>query len=87
VSLQRLLLFFQVSNPIQSNLLQSNPTQSNPHSIQSQAVCEQLKVQSQNDTVKLAEAKGLVYLKVGGDLGGGDLGDLGGDLGGVCVMG
>ena len=27
-------------------------------------VCEQLKVQSQNDTAKLAEAKGLVYLKV-----------------------
>jgi hypothetical protein len=30
-----------------------------------QAVCEQLKVQSQNDTAKLAEAKQLVYLKVG----------------------
>jgi leucyl-tRNA synthetase len=29
-----------------------------------QTVCEQLKVQSQNDTVKLAEAKQLVYLKV-----------------------
>ena len=28
-------------------------------------VCEQLKVQSQNDTVKLAEAKQMVYLKVG----------------------
>lgn len=27
--------------------------------------CEQLKVQSQNDTVKLAEAKQMVYLKVG----------------------
>ena len=27
-------------------------------------VCEQLKVQSQNDTAKLAEAKQLVYLKV-----------------------
>jgi hypothetical protein len=29
-----------------------------------QVVCEQLKVQSQNDTAKLAEAKQLVYLKV-----------------------
>ncbi len=29
-----------------------------------QTVCEQLKVQSQNDTAKLAEAKNLVYLKV-----------------------
>ena len=29
-----------------------------------QTVCEQLKVASQNDAVKLAEAKGLVYLKV-----------------------
>jgi hypothetical protein len=28
-------------------------------------VCEQLKVQSQNDAAKLAEAKQLVYLKVG----------------------
>jgi hypothetical protein len=27
--------------------------------------CEQLKVQSQNDTAKLAEAKQMVYLKVG----------------------
>lgn len=27
-------------------------------------VCEDLKIQSQNDTVKLAEAKGMVYLKV-----------------------
>lgn len=35
-----------------------------------QLVCEQLKVQSQNDTAKLAEAKGMVYLKVSG--GGGD---------------
>jgi hypothetical protein len=31
-----------------------------------QVVCEQLKIQSQNDTVKLAEAKQMVYLKVGG---------------------
>lgn len=30
-----------------------------------QVACEQLKVQSQNDTAKLTEAKGLVYLKVG----------------------
>jgi hypothetical protein len=29
-----------------------------------QVVCEQLKVQSQNDTAKLAEAKQMVYLKV-----------------------
>lgn len=29
-----------------------------------QVVCEQLKVQSQNDTAKLTEAKQLVYLKV-----------------------
>ena len=29
-------------------------------------VCEDMKIQSQNDTVKLAEAKGAVYLKVGG---------------------
>jgi leucyl-tRNA synthetase len=28
-------------------------------------VCEQLKIQSQNDAVKLAEAKQMVYLKVG----------------------
>ncbi len=28
-------------------------------------VCEDLKIASQNDTVKLAEAKQLVYLKVG----------------------
>lgn len=27
-------------------------------------VCEDLKIQSQNDTAKLAEAKGMVYLKV-----------------------
>lgn len=27
-------------------------------------VCEELKIQSQNDTVKLAEAKKAVYLKV-----------------------
>jgi hypothetical protein len=38
-----------------------------------QAVCVQLKVQSQNDTAKLAEAKQLVYLKVKG--------------GGLCGMG
>ncbi len=31
-----------------------------------QLVCEQLKIQSQNDTAKLAEAKGQVYLKVRG---------------------
>jgi hypothetical protein len=30
-----------------------------------QLVCEQLKIQSQNDTAKLTEAKGMVYLKVG----------------------
>ena len=30
-----------------------------------QVVCEQLKISSQNDAAKLAEAKGLVYLKVG----------------------
>jgi leucyl-tRNA synthetase len=35
-----------------------------------QLVCEQLKVQSQNDTAKLAEAKGMVYLKVRGEDGG-----------------
>jgi hypothetical protein len=29
-----------------------------------QLVCEQLKIQSQNDTAKLTEAKGMVYLKV-----------------------
>jgi len=29
-----------------------------------QVVCEQLKVQSQNDTAKLAEAKQMVYLTV-----------------------
>lgn len=29
-----------------------------------QVVCEQLKIQSQNDTAKLAEAKQMVYLKV-----------------------
>jgi hypothetical protein len=28
-------------------------------------VCEELKIQSQNDTAKLAEAKQRVYLKVG----------------------
>lgn len=33
--------------------------------VAAQVVCEQLKVQSQNDTAKLAEAKQLVYLKVG----------------------
>jgi leucyl-tRNA synthetase len=32
-----------------------------------QVVCEQLKVQSQNDTAKLTEAKKLVYLKVRGN--------------------
>lgn len=31
-------------------------------------VCEDLKIQSQNDTAKLAEAKGMVYLKVGSPL-------------------
>lgn len=34
------------------------------HRASMQAVCEQLQVQSQNDTAKLAEAKQLVYLKV-----------------------
>jgi hypothetical protein len=38
-----------------------------------QTVCEQLKVQSQNDTAKLAEAKGLVYLKVMSSRGGDDM--------------
>lgn len=33
--------------------------------VAAQVVCEELKIQSQNDTAKLTEAKQRVYLKVG----------------------
>lgn len=54
---------------------QPAPTTSNQSNTTNHQVCEQLKVQSQNDAAKLAEAKQLVYLKV--RLGYGALGGVG----------